>query len=441
MPPQNDLIARPPGPTSGIIKPYFANRAVFFDQVGRQFGPLVYFKMGFLHIYLVTDPDDVRQVMTNRANRKTWITKLVLGPVTGNGLLLSHGKLYNRQRRLIQPMFGRKRIQLYSRFAVKSSQDWSRRLAEGAIVEMESEMMALTLDAVGKSLFGETVGQRGRRVAKALRSFYATVDWVVVLGPLAYLIPHPKILRFYWNLFWLRRFMDQLIEKRRKEQPRDDLLSLLIQAEEDGKKMSRIQVRTEALTLLLAGHETTAVSLTWTWYLLSQNPDCEAKLHHEVDRVLQARIPTADDVDKLVYTKRVLLESLRLYPPAYLLDRNPTEDLDIRGYCIPKGSFIITSPYATHRIPEQYRDPERFDPDRWLPERMKTRSKHAYFPFGMGPRACLGQSFAWMESILTVATIAREWRFTLDPAQTVETDPKVTLRPRYGMRMKARSRQ
>lgn len=429
----------PPGPTHDVFRRYFANRADFLDQARRDYGPIVYFRVGIFRIYLISEPADVKQLMTDRGVRKSWLTKLLLWPVIGKGLLVSEGDLYKRQRRLIQPAFHRKRVQTYGKVAVEASESWCSQLSEGPI-EMEGEMMGLTLDVVGRSLFGSSMGPEAQRIARSLDSFYDLFDWAIALGPLALILPHPKSLRFLWHLFRLRRFVDNLIEERRCQEPQDDLLSMLIQAQEDGQGMSPSQIRSEALTLLLAGHETTAVSLTWTWYLLSQNPHCEAQLHDEIDRVLEGRPPTIEDLPKLEYTRRVLSESMRLYPPAYLIDRNPSQDLEIRGYTVPKGSFAFVSPYVSHRNEKYFPEPTKFDPDRWLPECVESRPQYSYFPFGVGPRACIGQSFAWMEAILGLATVARQWRFRLDPGQRIDTNPKITLRPRYGMKMHAHRR-
>jgi cytochrome P450 len=429
----------PPGP-KGVVRRYFANRAVFLKEVADEFGPVSSFRMGYFRIYLVTAPDDVRAVMTDRGMKKSFVTKMLLRPVTGNGLLLSEGELYRRQRRLIQPAFHRKRIEVYGQMAVQSALDWSERQSDGAMLEMEREMMGLTLDIVGRSLFGSQMGEEAVEIARALESFYGLVDWVVALGPLAFVIPHPKTLKFLWHLFRLRRFVDRLIRERRRQGPGDDFLSMLVFAEEEGRRMSHSQTRSEALTLLLAGHETTAVAMTWTWYLLSQNPECEEKLHQELKQVLGGRPPTVGDIEKLDYTRRVLTESMRLYPPAYLIDRQPSQDFDLHGYVVPKGSYIFVSPYVTHRDPKLFCDPTRFNPDRWLPKAAEARPKYSYFPFGVGPRACIGQSFAWMESILVLATLAQNWVARLDPDQQIDTDPKITLRPRYGMQMNLLSR-
>lgn len=432
----------PPGPKSGIIRRYFANRAVFLDELRRDYGPISYFQVGFFRVYLVTDPAQVKQVMMDRGMRKSWITTLMLSPVVGKGLLLSEGELYRRQRRLIQPVFHKKRMETYSRVAVESATQWSERQVDGQALDVEKEMMGLALDVVGRSLFGSEMGPEAQRVARALDSFYGLVDWVVALGPLAFIIPHPKSFGFLWHLFRLRRFVDKLITSRRKSESKgDDLLSLLLAAEEDGQSMSHRQARSQALTLLLAGHETTAVTMTWTWYLLSQNPECAKKLHQELEEVLEGRAPSMADFKRLTYTRKVLSESLRLYPPAYLIDRNPEHDLDVLGYTVPKGSYVFVSPYATHRDPKYFPDPLKFDPERWTEEAIKSRPLYSFFPFGVGPRACIGQSFAWMEAMLILATVASRWRMSLEPDQRIDTDPQVTLRPRYGMRMKLHARQ
>jgi cytochrome P450 len=235
-----------------------------------------------------------------------------------------------------------------------------------------------------------------------------------------------------------------MIEERRKSgQDRGDLLSMLLLAtdsEGDGSGMNDLQLRDEALTIFLAGHETTANALTWTWYLLSQNPDVREKLHEEVDRVVGDRTPAYEDLPSLAYTRMVLAESMRLYPPAWAIGRRSLEPFEVRGYPIPKRAVILMSQYIVHRLASYYPDPERFEPGRWTPESAATRPKFAYFPFGGGTRVCIGEQFAWMEGILVIAALCRRWKMDLVPGHPVEVQPLITLRPRHGMRMIIRKR-
>lgn len=250
-------------------------------------------------------------------------------------------------------------------------------------------------------------------------------------------LPLPMIRRFGQARRRLDATIARMIVERRATGDRGDLLSMLLLAQDagDGPGMSDVQVRDEAMTLFLAGHETTANALTWAWYLLSQSPDVEARFHDEIDRVLQGRLPMVDDLPQLVYTRMLMSESLRLYPPAWTIGRRALGDYHVGGYVIPAGSIVLMSQWVMHRDPRYYPDPKRFDPCRWTPEAQAERPKFAYFPFGGGSRLCVGESFAWMESILLLATLAQRWRLRLAPGQQVAAQPSITLRPRYGMRM------
>lgn len=426
--------ALPPGPRSGfdLARRYFANRAVFLQSLSQEYGDIVFFRLGFFRVYLLTDPDDVRQVLVDRASRKTGITRLLLMPLLGNGLLVSEGEFYKKQRRLVQPAFHQRRMEGYADIVTACAANWR---PQAGILDLDREMMALALDIAGRTLFGSQVGEEAEKIATWLSTFYAAVDRIVLLGPLAFILPHPGTLRLFFDMIRLHRLVGRLIDQRKRQEPRPDFLQMLIDAEEDGGRMSRTQVRSEALTLLLAGHETTAVALTWAGYLLSQNPECEARLVAELQG-LEGRPPRWEDLERLVYTRHVVTETLRLYPPAYLLDRHPGDELTVRGYAIPPGSYLFLSPYVTHRDPRFFPEPERFRPERWE----ETPRPPAYFPFGMGPRACIGQSFAWMETVLALASIYQRYHFELHPDTVVDVDPKITLRPRHGMRMVVRTR-
>jgi cytochrome P450 len=215
---------------------------------------------------------------------------------------------------------------------------------------------------------------------------------------------------------------------------------LRAQDEDDGGVMNDRQVRDEAITLFLAGHETTANALTWTWYLLAQHPAIARKLHAEIDSLLRGRLPVPDDLPKLEYTRRVFAEGMRLYPPGYLIGRTAIRDSEVDGYVIPRGALVLVCPFITHRNAEYFPEPTKFDPDRWAPEQQRDRHKFAYYPFGSGPRTCIGEPFAWMEGVFLMAVLAQHWEFEIEPDHPVEYDPQVTLRPKHGMTMRLRRR-
>jgi cytochrome P450 len=257
-------------------------------------------------------------------------------------------------------------------------------------------------------------------------------------APLLALLPTPRNAQFFLARARLFRTIQRMIEERRADGgDRGDLLSMLLDAQdqEDGRGMSDKQVRDEALTLFLAGHETTSNALMWTWYLLSQHPEAEAKLHAELDEALGGAVPTAADVPRLEYTRRVFAESMRLYPPAHVIGRTPINDFKLGPYLIQKGYPVLLSPYIVHRDPRFHPEPERFHPDRWAAEGSTERPKFTYFPFGGGPRTCIGEGFAWMEGILVIATLAQRWQMRLEPGHPIELLPLITLRSKHGMRM------
>jgi cytochrome P450 len=253
-------------------------------------------------------------------------------------------------------------------------------------------------------------------------------------------LPLPRNRRFREGKAELDEIVHGLIRERRATGDRGDLLSMLLSAQDEGGGMSDQLVRDEAMTIFLAGHETTANALTWTWYLLSQHPDVEARLHREVDDVLGSRLPGIRDLARLPYTEMVVSESIRRYPPAWILGRMAVRPHRVGRYTIPEGAIALVSPYLVHHDPRWYPDPFRFDPGRWRPEAASARPKFSFFPFGAGPRVCIGESFAWMELRLVLATLARRWRFRLAPGARVALLPRVTLRPRYGMPMVAEAR-
>jgi cytochrome P450 len=322
----------------------------------------------------------------------------------------------------------------------------SDRWRDGETLDIAQEMMRLTLAIVGKTLFDADVESEAKEIGAALTSIMQLFDRITKPFPeILNRLPLPSNFRFRRASRRLDETIYRIInERRRSGEDRGDLLSMLLVAtdtEGDGTGMTDRQLRDEAMTIFLAGHETTANALAWTWYLLSQHPEVEARLHAEIDEVLQGRLPSADDFSRLKYTEMVFAESMRLYPPAWAMGRQVLEDYKIDSYTIPSGTIILMSPYVMHHDERYYAEPFRFDPERWTEEARAVRPKFSYFPFGGGPRVCIGEQFAWMEGVLVLATLAQRWRMRLAPDQDVRPKPLITLRPRGGIRMRMERRE
>ncbi|MGH9847761.1 MAG: cytochrome P450, partial [Blastocatellia bacterium] len=361
----------------------------------------------------------------------------------GEGLLTSESEFHLRQRRLAQPAFHRQRIAGYAttmvEFATKMRDQWR----PGETRDIAREMMRLTLAIAGKTLFGADVTGEADEIGRALDvTMQAFNRLTLPFSNLIERLPLPSVRRFARAKERLDATIYRMIRERRASgEDQGDLLSMLVQArdeEGDGTGMTDEQLRDEAMTIFLAGHETTANALTWTWYLLSQYPAVEARLHAEIDEVSNGRLPTAEDFPRLKYAEMVLAESMRLYPPAWIIGRRALSDYSIDGYRIPAGSILLMSQYVVHHRAEYFPDPFRFDPERWTPEAKESRPQFSYFPFGGGPRLCIGEQFAWMEGVLVLAAIAQRWR--LLATETPRIHPLITLRPKGGLRMTAEAR-
>ena len=408
----------------------------------REYGDLVHYKIGPQHLYLFNDAELIKDVLvTNQKNftksRGLERTRKLLG----NGLLTSEGEFHLRQRRLAQPAFHRQRIASYgdtmTAYADRTRSAWK----DGTTIDMQVEMMRLTLAVVAKTLFDADVDAEAAEIGKALTVAFESFNFgILPFTELLEKLPLPYVRRFNAARDTLDRTIYRMIEERRaKNDDRGDLLSMLLMAtdtEGDGSGMTDLQLRDEAMTIFLAGHETTANALTWTWYLLSQHPEVEQRLHAELDRALRGRRAGFDDMAVLPYTRMVLAESMRLYPPAWAVGRRAINSFEARGYTIPARSVVLMSQYITHRDPRYFPEPERFDPERWTTEAQAARPKFSYFPFGGGARVCIGEQFAWMEGVLLLATLAQQWKMQLVPGHPVDIQPLITLRPRHGMRMK-----
>jgi cytochrome P450 len=448
--PSSAIRAFPPGPKRSLLRSviYRPGRdpLEFFSGLAREYGDLAYVRMANEHLFIVSDPAVIKDVLvTHNQNfhKSRGLERIKV--LLGEGLLTSEDAFHLRQRRLMQPAFHRDRIAAYAATMVSYGDRVRNIWTDGATLDIAREMSRLTLLIVGKTLFDADVESQARDVGEAMSGLMNSF-WTLMLpfGEQLQRLPIPHLRRGRKARERLDAIIYGLIRERRASlADRGDLLSMLLMAQDDedkGRGMTDRQIRDEAMTIFLAGHETTANALTWTWYLLSQAPDVERCLHEEIDRALGGRLPGVADVERLPYTTRVVTESMRLYPPAWLLGRRAVGEYAIGGYYVPPRSIIIMSQWIVQRDARHYRDPERFDPNRWTPAFKAALPRFAYFPFGGGPRQCIGESFAWMELVLLVATIAQRWSFDLVPGHSVVPQAAVTLRPKHGMKMTVRAR-
>jgi len=441
----------PPGPRrilplSGLFA-YRKGPLPFFQNLAAQYGDISYFRLGPQEAFFLNHPDYIKDVLvTNHQNFHKGLVLQRAKRLLGEGLLTSEGEFHRRQRRLAQPAFHRARIASYAGVMTAYATETRERWRDGAALDMSEEMMRLTLGIVGKTLFDADVVSDAQQVGEAMTVVMDLFNTITIpFFELLQKLPLPQLRRFDNARARLDAIIYRLIEERRRSGvDRGDLLSMLLLAQDtegDGGAMTDEQLRDEVMTIFLAGHETTANALTWTWYLLSQNPEAEVKLHEEIDRVLEGRLPTFEDVAQLKYTEMVLAESMRLYPPAWALGRLAMTDSEIGGYLVPKKSLVLMSQYVMHHDQRYFPEPLRFDPDRWTAEAHESRPQFSYFPFGGGTRRCIGEGFAWMEGILLIATLAQQWQMRLVANHPVALKPVITLRPKYGMRMVVKRRQ
>ena len=416
-----------------------------FDQAAASHGGVIRLRFLNYEYVLVSSPEGAKHVLVdNPKNYQKSRNYDGLKVMLGNGLLTSEGEFWKRQRRLSQPAFHRDKLVRFADQMVSATDDmlneWQTRAASGEPFDVHREMMAVTLRIVGLTLFNvDMAGEQAERIGDAVT---VAIHWCnkhvesVFRVPLA--VPIPRNVKFRRALRTLDSTVNEIIVDRRKSgELGNDLLSMYMQASdaETGEKMNDKQLRDEVMTLILAGHETTANALTWTFYLLSKHPEIRAKLKEEVTRVLGDRTPTFDDVKQLEYTSWVIQEGMRHYPPVWVFEREALEDDVIDGFRVPKGSGVAVSPWVMHRSAKYWENPDAFDPERFSPARSASRSKHLYLPFGGGPRVCIGNMFAMMEAQLMLARITQKFFLHHDPSHVAEPEPVVTLRPKYGMRM------
>lgn len=438
-----NVTSRPPTQPAGLfgghVRQFWRDRTGFLTRQAA-LGDVTYLKIGPQTIYFVNHPDHVRDLLVVNADKFVKGRALQRAKVLlGNGLLTSEREFHLRQRRMIQPAFHRNRIADYARSMVEIAELTSSTWSDGEVRDIDKEMMHLTLRIVAKTLFNAEITDNADKIGAAMTTMVELFNFLLLpFSEWLEKLPLPQSRRFKRARRDLDDVMYTIIEERRRSgEDAGDLLSMLLSAQDeaDGSGMTDEQVRDEALTLFLAGHETTANALTWTWYLLSQNPEAEAKLRAELDAVLNDS-PTIDDLPNLKYTEAVLAESMRLYPPAWAIGRNVVEEHEFGGYAVEPGSLVLVSPYVLQRDPRFWDRPADFVPERWESLSVKEAGAQGiYFPFGGGVRRCIGESFAWTEGILLIATLARKWKFRLEPEQKIGLSPQITLRPKYGMRM------
>jgi cytochrome P450 len=407
-----------------------------------RYGDAVGIALGPLPIKLFSHPDVVEDVLVTRSRlwQKDVFVRTTLRPVLGHGLLSSEGDFWRKQRRLAQPAFHRDRIAAYAGIMVDHASRLVGVWRDGEVRDVHKDMMGLTLAIVAETLFGASVGDRAEVVGEAIEAVLALVsDPLPMFLPWIRRLPTPGKRRFDRAVANLDAIIYGVIEARLRGDvaQHDDLLSMLVMArDEDGSGMTKEQLRDECLTIFLAGHETTAINLSWTWLLLTQHPEAKAKLLRELDAVLGGRLPAFADVPSLRYTGYVISESLRLYPPAWSISREAREDVDVGGYGVRAGELVWFGTWAMQRDPRWFDAPDLFRPERWEDDLAKRLPRFAYFPFGGGPRLCIGQSFAQLEAVLLLATLAQSFDVHVLPTPRPTPEPSVTLRPKHGLRVR-----
>lgn len=401
---------------------------------------------GMKPLFMINHPDLFKEILITKNDlfikgRGVQLARFLLG----NGLFTNEHDSHRRQRKLVLPAFHHSRLVYYGEVMASIVEKRASEWRTNRIVILEDEMAGLTMEIVAETLFGSKVGSvESGTITKALLEFQES--FVKIVNPFTEILlklPLPETRRIKRS----RKVVDESIyriiqEHRQHPEKYTDLLSMLLAAQDEdtGEGMDDVQIRDEAITLFIAGHETTAVALTWFWYLVAQHPDVEKKMHEEIDEVLEGRRPSFQDIPSLVFTRQILSEVLRLYPPAWLLTREPMEDIMIGAYRIPKGATVDLSPYFLQRDERFWPEPNRFDPDRFSPKRKNNNHRFAYVPFGSGVRGCIGEQFAWTEALLTIAVLAQKWSFRIVEKEPVGIKPVLTLHPDRPFAMRLESR-
>ena len=416
-----------------------ANPITLFQLLADKYGDIAHYKIGWNHIVFLNHPDYIREVLvvqndTFIKERTVQRSKMLLG----EGMITAEGADHRMQRQVAQPAFHRQRIPEYAgtmvREAMRTRDSWK----VGEQRDIAIDMMHLTLKIVAQTLFATDLCDEVHELAGAINRIMGLYNFLVML-PAAEWLVHvrpPGLAAFVRARKRIDAVVYRMIEAHRREhRDRGSLLDMMLAASPDRSESSERSLRDQVITIFLAGYETVANALSWTWYLLSQNPDCESRMRVEIDRELQGRTPAYEDIPRLRYVEMVLAESMRLYPPAWAMGRYAQNDFQLGDYFLPAKTTVLISQFVVHRDPRFFPNPLRFDPERFTAEAKARRTKFTYFPFGAGFRQCIGESFAWMEGVLVLATLAQRWKLRLVPEHRVEPEPLITLRPKFGMRM------
>jgi cytochrome P450 len=438
----------PPGPRARFpgahVLAFYRDMLGFLCRLSHEYGDVVAFRLGPERTVLLSHPDHIHEVLVRQhrafmKGRRGDVSKQFLG----QGLLNSEGALHQRQRHLMQPAFHRQRLAHYATVMTTSGARLSQSWQDGDTLDIAPTMMRLSLAIASKTLFDADVEDEATDIGQAITTLLRfSPRFNLPFAPLLRKLPLPGLQKLRRAQDYLDTLIYRLIDERQAtDGDTGDVLSMLLRAQADDRSPIGVrQIHDEVLTLLLAGHETTALALSWTWYLLAQHPDVDAAMQEELQTVLGGRLPTAEDLPHLQYTRMVLSEALRLYPPAWLMTRRAREEVQLGAYRFPRSTFFLISPYITHRDPRYFAHPEAFIPARWAATPDTAPPRFAYFPFGGGPRQCFGEGFAWMAGLLVLATLAQTWRMRLVPDRPVEPMALVTLRPKGGIHVQLERR-
>ena len=425
----------------------FGEPIPLFEHLHNIFGPIAHYRFMGTTIVFVNDPDYINEILVTQVGsfvRERTLKRMKI--LLGEGLITSDDPIHMQQRRIIAPAFHRQRISGYADQIVQSARESADRWSSGQSIDINDEMMQLSLHIVARTLFDSEVTSDVLAVRDEVNTIMGLYNFLVAFPRLESVLhlPIPGVMKFRHSRAKLDAVVAGLIASRRslsraQLEQRGDLLSMLMAARDEdgsGKGMNDVQVRDEILTIFLAGYETVANALTWTWYLLSQNPEAADKMYAEVNEVLGTSTATVDSYPRLKYTEMVFAESMRLYPPAWAMGRQSTVPIELGPYRFPPDTHFFFSQYIMHRSAEYWPDPLAFQPERHTPEAKSDRPRFVYFPFGVGRRQCIGEGFAWMEGVLSLATIAQRWRLTFLPTYPVIPQAKITLRPKFPMMMR-----
>ncbi len=418
----------------------------FFQSLAERYGDAAHYRLGRRHVLFLNSPEYIREVLiVQHGNFIKERTQQRAQLLLGQGMITAEGAAHRRQRQVAQPAFHRQKIPEYAAEIVGRSSELRERWQDGAQLNIYKEMMELTLDLVSRTLFSTQLGEEVVRLNAAMGDIMKVYNAIVLLPGIKLLlgIPGTPLRKFVHARARLDDAVKRMIAIHREAMERgdehDDLLTMMLRSQE-AMGWSEVEIRDQVITVFLAGYETVAIALTWTWYLLSEHADVQERLFAEIKDVVGDRLPTFGDVPKLRYAEMVLSESMRLYPPAWAMGRLALEDFELGPYRLPAGTTVLMSQYVTHRDARFFPDPLRFDPERFTPEAKAGRQRFTYFPFGMGPRQCIGEAFAWMEATLALVTLMQRWRVEHVASHKVEAEPLFTLRPKGGMPMHVHSR-